>query len=92
MSHIDITLSFEVQDMTKAINVPASVLNDINLLQLVDDSALLAEDIRSLCKVFDQCLKLSDKNYMYINVNRTVFLHVWKYGYWTSCDKWKYGN
>ena len=55
--------SFEVQDMLKAINVPASVLNDNNLLQSADDSTFRAEERLLLCKVFDQCLKFSDKKY-----------------------------
>ena len=53
--------SFEVQDMPKAISVPASVLNDNNLLQLADDSALIAEERVLLCKVFEQCIKFSGK-------------------------------
>ena len=68
--------SFEVQDMPKAISVPASVLNDNNLLQLADDSALLAEERVLLCKVFEQCLKFSEKDYLYTNVDKTVFLHL----------------
>ena len=35
---------FEVQDMGKNINIPNSIINDYNVLQLADDSALLVEE------------------------------------------------
>ena len=35
--------SFEVHEMGKSINEPASIINETNLLQLADDSGLLTE-------------------------------------------------
>ena len=68
--------SFEVQDMGKSINVPESIINDTNLLQLADDSAILAEEKVFLEKEFKQILEFSTENYMSKNVGKTVFLHL----------------
>ena len=68
--------SFEVQDMAKCITVPESCINDFNLLQLADDSALLAETKLFLHIVFQQCLKFSRENYMVTNIGKTYFLHL----------------
>ena len=68
--------SFEVQDMTKSVNVPASILNKNNLLQLADDTALLAEERSFLRNEFQQCLQFSADNYMYANVEKTFFLNL----------------
>ena len=66
--------SFEVQDMAKSIQV-ASLLKQHNLLQLADDSAILAENRQPILRVgFSQVLDFSDENYMFANVDKTVFL------------------
>lgn len=62
--------------MPKSINVPESHLNGISLLQLADDTALLAEERLHLCREFQQCLQFSKESYMYANVKKTYFLHL----------------
>ena len=68
--------SFEVSDLKKSISAPKSILNDSNLLQLADDTALLAEEKSFLCTLFRQCFQFSADNYMYANVTKTYFLHL----------------
>ena len=68
--------SFEIQDMARSIEIPNSKLNGYNLLQLADDTALLAEERFFLRTQFIQCLKFSKDSYMFANTNKTVFLHL----------------
>ena len=66
--------SFEVQDMGKSIQV-ASLLREHNLLQLADDSAIMAENRIPILKVaFGQVLDFSDENFMFANLDKTFFL------------------
>ena len=66
--------SFEVQNMGKSIQVE-SLLREHNLLQLADDSAIMAENRQPILRVtFNQVLDFSDENYMFANVEKTVFL------------------
>ena len=67
--------SFEVQEMKDYIKIP-SILSENNLLQLADDTALLAENRPFLQSAFQQCLQFSANNYLYANVAKTVFLHL----------------
>ena len=68
--------SFEVREMPKSINVPRSIINDFNLLQLANNIALLSEEKSFLYLQFKQCLQFSMKNYMFTNVEKTFFLHL----------------
>ena len=66
--------SFEVQDMGKSIQV-ASLLREHNLLQLADDSAIMAENRQPILRVaFGQVLEFSDENFMFANLDKTFFL------------------
>ena len=66
--------SFEVQDMGKSIQV-ASLLEEHNLLQLADDSAIMAENRIPVLRVaFGQVLDFSDENFMFANLDKTFFL------------------
>ena len=66
--------SFEVQDMSRSIQVE-SLLREHNLLQLADDSAIMAENRQPILGVaFHQVLDFSDENFMFANVDKTVFL------------------
>ena len=62
--------------MGKYINIPQSTINDTNLLQLADDSCLLAEEKNFLTREFEQVLKFSKDNYMSANIDKTVFLEL----------------
>jgi hypothetical protein len=66
--------SFEVHEMGKSINQPASIINETNLLQLADDSGLLTEGRVLLQQEFGQCLQFSADNFMSANLDKTVFL------------------
>ena len=66
--------SFEVQDMGNSIQV-ASLLREHNLLQLADDSAIMAENRQPILRVaFGQVLHFSDESYMFANLDKTFFL------------------
>ena len=62
--------------MPKSIKVPRSIINDFNLLQLADDTALLSEEKSCLYLQFKQCVQFSMNNYMFTNVDKTFFLHL----------------
>ena len=68
--------SFEVHKMPDSVNVHDSIINNFNLLQLADDTALLSEEKAFLCVQFEQCFKFSARNYMFPNVDKTYFLHL----------------
>ena len=70
--------SFEVHDLAKSINCPSSKVKDYNVLQLADDTALMAEEKTMQCTQFNQCLKFSKDNYMIPNTDKTYFLHLSK--------------
>ena len=66
--------SFEVQDMGKSIQV-GSLLRKHNLLQLADDSAIMAENRVPILRVaFGQVLEFSGENFMFANLDKTFFL------------------
>ena len=66
--------SFEVKELAENIVVPQSCLYGHHVLQLADDTGLMAEDTTILCDEFGQCFAFSKKNYMSVNNDKTVFL------------------
>ena len=67
--------SFQISDMGMSVNDTSSCLDGSNLLQLADDTALLAEDREVLLRCFCKTLKFSLENFMFANVDKTFFLH-----------------
>ena len=68
--------SFEVKELPESVNEPQSCLNGFNALQLADDTALPAESIEIQVKLFKRCFGFSKKNFMFANVDKTVYLHL----------------
>ena len=68
--------SFEVHEMAEHTVVNESPLNGIDLLQLADDTALLADDKYILLAKFIKCLIFSDDCFMSANIQKTVYLHL----------------
>jgi hypothetical protein len=66
--------SFEVKELAENIVVPQSCLYGHHVLQLADDTGLMAEDTTILCDEFGQCFAFSKRNYMSANIDKTVFL------------------
>ena len=56
--------SFNISNMHEAISIPTTFLKDVNLLQLADDTTLLAETSENLTDLFKQVLKYSSKKYL----------------------------
>ena len=67
--------SFNISDMHEAISIPTTFLKDVNLLQLADDTVLLAETSENLTDLFRQVLKYSSKKYMVANILKTCYMH-----------------
>ena len=68
--------SFEVKELPGSVNEPQSCLYGFNALQLADDTALPAEDIAIQTLLFRRCFGFSKTNYMFANVDKTVYLHL----------------
>ena len=69
--------SYYISDMAKAVKtVPTTdFLDPFNLMQLADDTTLLAEFFLSLQLKFIQLIKYSDSQYQVANVKKTVYAH-----------------
>ena len=66
--------SFTMSELHKSISITTTYLKDIILLQLADDTAILAESVESLCKLFKQVLQHSTKKYMIANITKTFYM------------------
>ena len=68
--------SFNTSDMPSHITVKSSLLDNIQILQLADDTALLAENFESLRQLFVDILKFSKSKYMIANIEKTFYLEM----------------
>lgn len=67
--------NFEVKDLPANVCIHNNFIN-VNCLQLADDSALITESLSDLQDAFSQAFEFSSKKYMYINYDKTVYLHL----------------
>ena len=67
--------SYYISDMAKAVKTASTndFLDPFNLMQLADDTTLLAEFFLSLQLKFIQLIKYSDSQYQIANVKKTVY-------------------
>ena len=70
--------SFNISDMPTKITVQTTFLKRINLLQLADDTSMLAESSHSLREIFKQMLSYSKSKYMVANISKTFYLEMCK--------------
>ena len=68
--------SFEVSKLPNHVDVPQSSLRGFNCCQLADDTALPVEDRPGLITGFRKCFEFSEINYMFANIDKTVYLHL----------------
>ena len=68
--------SFTMSEIHKSLSFNTTYLKDISLLQLADDTALLAETAESLCNLFKQVLRYSGKKYMVANLSKTFYMEM----------------
>ena len=68
--------SFNTSDMPSHISVKSNLLDNIQILQLADDTALLAENFESLRQSFVDILKFSKSKYMIANIEKTFYLEM----------------
>ena len=71
--------SFNMSDMSSTISVKSTFLKNINLLQLADDTAMLAESFETLRDIFTQVLSYSRKKFMVANLRKTCYLEMCKH-------------
>ena len=64
--------------MPTVISVKTSLLENINLLQLADDTAMIAEDLDTLKEIFKQVLDYSKSKLMVANLEKTFYLELRK--------------
>ena len=70
--------SFNISDMPTVIWVKNSLLEKINLLQLADDTDMIAEDLDTLKEIFKQVLDYSKSKFMVANLEKTFYLELRK--------------
>ena len=68
--------SFYISDMPKSMNqnISNDYMDPFNLLQLADDSTILADNFRSLGEKTKKVLDYLDRKYLHVNINKTKYI------------------
>ena len=70
--------SFNMSDMSSVISVKSTFLKNINLLQLADDTSMLAETFETLREIFTQVLAYSKRKFMVASLKKTFYMEMCK--------------
>ena len=65
--------------MSSVFSVKSTFLKNINLLQLADDTSMLAENFETLREIFTQILAYSKRKFMVANLKKTIYIEMCKH-------------
>ena len=68
--------SFYISDMGESIKVEKSFLHPVCILQLADDTAIIADSKETLSNIFNQLIKYSENKLMSGNLTKTFYIHL----------------